>query len=257
MRDREVCSRGGARLGAFPLLVLVLLAGALAGCDGDDVFGVAPRNPAGNFTLTAKYSYVRSYPDGGGVFILSLTPGAGFTGTVDLAVEADPVLNAQLSRPVLDARRRIAELTIRPAAGVEHRMYAVEVVASQGAAVQSVPLQVEVFSWGSGSLPEMLPRRDAMIAWLESAHPELGPISGADWYPYMTYPEILIVEHWTFLSPEWELRMAYHVMMPPDDWTLVEIRRRGELDFRLAAKREGDGTTYEIPLSDYPTFFGY
>ncbi len=73
----------------------------------------------------------------------------------------------------------------------------------------------------------------------------------------LTYPEILVVEHWTFLNPTWEMRMCFHVMIPPYDWSMLTIRSRGEWDFQFAAKRESDGTTYEIPVAEYPVMCGY
>ncbi len=68
MREREVCSRGRARLerqicrrsGMGRVLAVVLLAGALAGCGS----GTPVSPDAGAFTIEAKYSYIRSHPGG-------------------------------------------------------------------------------------------------------------------------------------------------------------------------------------------------
>ena len=42
------------------------------------------------FEIAAKYSYIRSYPEGGGIFIIKMTPKNGFSGYVSLQINADP-----------------------------------------------------------------------------------------------------------------------------------------------------------------------
>ena len=76
-------------------------------------------------------------------------------------------------------------------------------------------------------------------------------------FAYITYPAHLIVEHWTFLYDNWEMRICYHVMIPPYNWSMLWLRPLGELDAVFSAKREWNGTAYEIPICDYPTFYGY
>ena len=46
-------------------------------------------------------------------------------------------------------------------------------------------------------------------------------------------------------------------MIPPYDWSMLWLRKRGEVEAIFAAKRESDGTVYEIPVGDYPIFYGY
>ena len=238
---------------AHRVLLPVLLAAALAGCGGD-----TPVSPdTGAFTIEAKYSYIRSYPGGGGVFLVRLVPGDGFSGHVDLALEADPALGALLDRDALTAASRIAEVTLRPSASVEMKTHEIRVLASQGTDLETVTLLIEMFDWSSDGVDGAIPKRDELVAWLEAAHPELGSFSGGDWYAYVTYPQILVVEHWTFLNAQWEMRIDFHVTAPPDDWSYIAIRGRGDWDFLLAAKRESDGTTNEIPIAEYPTMFGY
>ena len=96
-----------------------------------------------------------------------------------------------------------------------------------------------------------------LIDWLETNHPEFGSFSTANSYAYITYLAHLIVEHWTFLYDEWEMRICFHVMIPPYDWSMIWLRPRGEVDAIFSAKRESDGTVYEIPISDYPTYYNY
>ena len=122
---------------------------------------------------------------------------------------------------------------------------------------ETILLEVEMFNWTSESLPNAIIKRDEFIDWLEINHPEFGSFSTANSFAYITYPAHLVVEHWTFLYDEWEMRICYHVMIPPYDWSMIWLRPRGEIDAIFSAKRESDGTTYEILVSEYPIFYNY
>ncbi len=250
------------------------------------------------FEIVAKYSYIRSYPEGGGIFIIKMTPKNGFSGYVSLQINADPNLNAQLDRENLNKQSQVAELTIQPNELTELKTYEIVLTAtyhkksrhatflnwiskikfpilsylisrlfnrcngdSGGTHLshidETLVLEVEMFDWSSDNLPDAIIKRDELIDWLEAEHPEFGTFSGENWFAYVTYPAHLIVEHWTFLYEKWEMRICYHVMIPPHNWSKLWLRPRGEVDAVFAAKREYDGTAYEIPVSDYPTFYGY
>jgi hypothetical protein len=219
---------------------------------GDEAFAIAP-----------KYSSIRSYPGGGGVFIARLLTGDGYTGSVNLSLRAHPLLNARLDRDVLDNRSRIAEITIRPDQSIDIGIYEIELLAardndpSNTGRQSAVLLNVELLQWGPGNIDDAVLKKDEFIGWLKNEHPELGDFSNRVWFPYMTYPQIWIVEHWTFLDKEWEFRLCYHVMIPPYDWSMIMLRQRGRWNPVLAAMRESDGTIHEIPVSEYPIMFGY
>jgi len=250
------------------------------------------------FEIEAKYSYIRSYPEGGGIFIIKMTPKIGFSGYVSLEINADPNLNAQLDKEILNKQSQVAELTIQPNELIEIKTYEIVLTAtyhkksrhatflnwinkikfpvlsylishlfnrcnsdSGGAHLsyidETLVLEVEMFHWSSENLPEAIIKRDELIDWLEAEHPEFGTFSGENSFAYVTYPAHLIVEHWTFLYEKWEMRICYHVTIPPYYWSKIWLRPRGEVDAVFAAKREYDGTTYEMPVEDYPTYYGY
>jgi hypothetical protein len=91
----------------------------------------------------------------------------------------------------------------------------------------------------------------------QKQHPELGDLSPQVWRNYLTYPMHLIVEHWTFLSTAWEVRLCRHIMIPPHDWSMILFRRLGTLEPVLAARRETDGSIHQIPVSEYPVLYGF
>ena len=47
-------------------------------------------------------------------------------------------------------------------------------------------------------MPNALVKKDELIKWLESKRPEFGTFSDKESFAYITYPGILVVEHWTF-----------------------------------------------------------
>ena len=110
---------------------------------------------------------------------------------------------------------------------------------------------VRIFAWEQGPPGAEMAQRASFLSWLAAAHPELGDIAARPSLRYITYPEILIVEHWTFLSSVWDMRVCFHVMIPPDDWSMMLLRRTGSLTPLLAARRESDGSIREIPVSSY------
>jgi hypothetical protein len=226
----------------------------------------AEKRSCTGFKLEAKHSYIRSYPGGGGVFIVRLNHGDDFTGVVGLRLSADPALNARLDRRTLSRGSNIAEIVIRPSETAAIRTYQIDITACQLANVMSlsscrtISVEVEMIPWGPTDPRDAIAKRDPLVEWIQQTHPEFGTFSDKDWYPYMTYPGIWIVEHWTFLNEEWEMRTCFHVMIPPYDWSMIQLRRHGEWDPIFAAKREHNGTTYEInqiPVSEYPQMCGY
>ena len=48
-------------------------------------------------------------------------------------------------------------------------------------------------------------------------------------------------------------------MIPPHDWSMIRIRKRGEIEAEIAYKQDSatNDYVYEIPISEYPIFNGY
>jgi len=262
----------------FVLVVnLSIYAGALVNQDD-----ASPVNTITRYRVEPKYSYIRSYRGGGGIFILYLVPRWGFQGNVELSMNADPNLNAQLDITILNSENTVAELTIQPNDNVDIQVYTITVVATQlqeqpsekpRTPAQTIELQVDIYEWFHDEHPFALEKRDEFLRWLEQEHPEFGVFTGQNCSFYMTYPGILVVEHWTFLYEDWEMRFCFHVMMYPYNWSMICLRHRGEVKAEFAARREyvfptlsvfseephgtPDLIYREIPVSEYPMFFGY
>ncbi len=251
----------------------------------------------GDFEIVTKYNYIRSYQKGGGIFIINMTPNDDFSGFVFLWMKSNPNLNAKLDRRILNKGSSVAEITISPNELTEIKTYQILLFAihfkipiltkivhflgnifskklylstsllynhlndsflrNHLFEIRKLVFLVEMFNWSSESLSEALVKKEELIKWLESEHPEFGIFPDKKWFAYVTYPGILVVEHWTFLYEEWEMRICYHVMIPPYNWSKICLRKRGEVNSIFAAMRESDGNTYKIPLSEYQTHYGY
>jgi len=212
---------------------------------------------AGDFQFDAKYDYIISQRNGGGVFPMAITPDYDFSGYASITIDAPPDLNAQATPQTVTSFWPVTEITIRPDSFTALRLDTILVTVTHLDSSITIPLEVDLSGFPSGDPNHPLFKQAPLVAWLETEHPEFGTFDGLPFYTYFTYPGILVVEHWTFMYEAWEMRICWHVMIPPHDWSMIWLRRRGELEPRIAARRESDGTTYEIPIDDYPTFYGY
>lgn len=253
----------------------VLLGLAFVGCSSDNSVQPStdqialekkpvdpPSTGEGSFTIEAKYTYVRSYPGGGGIYVLRLLPGADMTGDVAVSVDAHKSLGAKLTTPVVNADEEVFELTLSPTQQIPFGTHVITVIASNQTYDVSVPLEVEVVSWGIVSMGVAQEKHSEFVDWLGHEHPELGNFQRERWDIYGTYPRILVVEHYTFLSDNWEFRICFHVMIPPHDWSKMCLRPRGEWDATFAAVKEWSEASqtyefFEIPVEDYPILEGY
>lgn len=215
----------------------------------------------GTFSLEAKYTAIESVPGGGGIFVFRLIPSDDFAGDVELSLNAHRALGASLSRKLLTLENPIVEIVVKPKPNVPIDLHTIELRALHADSTQSEFVTVEIFDKGPYIPGTANQKRDEFVAWLESEHPELGDFDNRKWFVYFTYPNIWIVEHWTYLDDDWEFRVCFHVMIPPHDWSKMLLRGREVWDPELAAMRAYDSTTAtyeinEIPVSEYPTF-GY
>ena len=259
----------------FPLILLVLAGFIIWGCSQDnpvDSTGTQVSSEPvtkivsedlghGGFDVEAKYTAIRSYRTGGGVFILRLLPGQDFTGNVKLSVDAPRHLNPEIDGDMMNLQSTVSEIVLHPSASIEQGTYNIVVTAENADFYHTINLQVEIVFGMSGLGVEGIAskKRDAFTDWLETEHPELGSFSNRNWFTYMTYGPILVVEHWTFLDADWEFRLCFHVTDPTAnvEWSKMMLRPRHEWDPSFAAIKDTMGLIYEMPVEDYPYLFGY
>lgn len=78
---------------------------------------------------------------------------------------------------------------------------------------------------------ELQPEADLHLApfltWLSANRPELGITPETRWEA-VPGAWVLIVSHYLYFSDEWELDLDWHVMVAPDDWSRICLRKRWE-----------------------------
>ena len=234
-------------LAAIVIVFLLMIVG-LSGCN--EIFN--------KFTINAKYSYIMSYRDGGGVFLINMTARNNFNGTVSLKIDASANLNVQINKDTLNESSRVAEITLYPNNLTRIGLHEIELTATHANISRIISLEVDILNRSIGNpSPYIIGKKNKLIHWLENEYSIFDNISNQDWFAYMTYVEILVVEHWTFISSEWEMRLCCHITIPPYNWSMMRLRKIGEIEPILAFKCEFNDMIYEIPISDYPIIYGY
>jgi hypothetical protein len=215
---------------------------------------------AGEFEIQAKYPKIRSCNNGGGLFIIYLESGYDFEGKVELTIIGEDRLNIDLNRNYLDKNNLVAELTIKPnfIEIEEAEIHEILITAKNEITSKSILLEVEMYNWDGAISQEELDRFNNMIDLLLKQNKKYEFLKNEYFFSYCTYPQILIVSHSTFLSENWEVRFCYHVMIPPHDWSMILIRKRGEIEAEISYKQDSTihDYVYEIPISEYP-IWGY
>lgn len=95
----------------------------------------------------------------------------------------------------------------------------------RGDVERSAEVTFEVINEPDDLGEEAIMLRDRFVPWLEANHPELGITADTVWEG-TSVQHLLVVSHYLFLSDEWELGVAWHIMIPPYDWTQIYLRRR-------------------------------
>ncbi len=124
--------------------------------------------------------------------------------------------------------------------------FTVELAASAGAdrATDTVSLDVIDYSdVGQRAEADML--LAVFLDYLATNRADLGLGPATTWVESWNSEPVLIVTHRSFLSDAWELHLAWHNTIAPDDWSYVTLRRRNALAPELAfcfPSQSGDRT---------------
>jgi len=227
------------------------------GCHEDEDNPIIPAKDKGEFTLNTKYPAIRSFPEGGGIFVISISPSPDFEGTVKLSVETESGITAKLNRTELNDKDSVADIIISTSKNIALDTNSITLKATHNGKEKLLKLFIVVLSWDKDNCDEAKIKRDEFKNWFSGKSSKYQEIFGSEFTEFETYPQILIVEHRTFITKNYEVRVCYHVMVPPDDWSKLRIRDRNRLVPEIALKRETDGSIHEIPVDEYPTFDGY
>jgi hypothetical protein len=144
----------------------------------------------------------------------------------------------------------VAEVTIIPNATTTEKSLTVTFRATRGTETWTTKRSLPVVPGTDGRRQAAAEHLALFIPWLVAKHPELGISGGTRWQPTISGARLLIVDHYRYVSSEWEVGLSWHVMIPPYDWTEIYLRRRWSEDapslaFRIDSVR---GATEPHPV---------
>jgi hypothetical protein len=90
----------------------------------------------------------------------------------------------------------------------------------------TVTRTIAVFPMADERAVDAQPHFERWVAWLAAERPELGIDADTGWEPVFV-STLLVVSHYSYWSDEWEMTIAWHNMIAPDDWADVFLRHRG------------------------------
>jgi hypothetical protein len=177
----------------------------------------------------------------------------GSSGEVELTVSAE---GAEVSHIRPSARLQegtVGEVCVTPAPAAVETTSSVAITASGDGLDVTQERTIGIMPWTDDRRLEAQPYLERWVAWLESAHPDYGITADTEWQSTFVQP-VLIVSHYAYWSDEWEMVISWHVMIPPDDFSEIFLRRRfTESGYSAAFRMDSfaeDSVPRQIPARD-------
>lgn len=121
---------------------------------------------------------------------------------------------------------QVAEVTVIPASGSEGKIVTVTITGTRSLAENQTTLSFEVIEGEDDRLDTAVEMQQKFTSWLAENHPEFGITGETEWTGTMVSPQWLVVSHYLFFSDEWEMHISWHIMVAPDDWVRIDLRKR-------------------------------
>jgi len=183
--------------------------------------------------------------------------GADSSGNITLSAEVEGAEVMLPEDPV--APGEVAEITVIPSQESVNSTITVTITGQrrgieQTQAVELNVVEGDIEEYETSLAPAAAEVRDLFIPWLVANHPELNIPADTAWAGVVVSPYILVVSHYMFLSDEWEMGVAWHIMIPPFDWAEIYLRRRSteltpSFDFKIDSRSDEEQEPYatEVP----------
>jgi hypothetical protein len=120
----------------------------------------------------------------------------------------------------------VGEVWVVPDAATTETTASVTITATRAGVTKTIERSLPIFPMADERAADAQPYFEHWVAWLTAEHPELGITDDTVWEPEFV-STLLVVSHYSYWSADWELTLAWHVMMPPDDWSEIHLRHRG------------------------------
>jgi hypothetical protein len=230
---------------SIALTVVVMLA-PLAGCGGESSPPSSPPPNTDTGELTLDVSPPEEPPE-----VRAAIPGQrvsflveveGVAGPVTIAATAERAVVEEII-PVELSAGTVGEVWVVPDPATEETTATVEITATLGDDTVAEVRTIPIIPMAGEREADAQPYFDLWTEWLAAEHPELGITEATVWDPEFV-STLLVVSHYAYFSEDWEMTIAWHVMIPPSDWTEVHLRRRGvdaapSLAYRIDSVAEG------------------
>ena len=184
----------------------------------------APSGSAVDFTLEVLPAEFVGMTVGGQrvVFLVSVS-GTAADGPVEITAEAAGATITIEPQPLTPGV--VGEVSVVPAAVAAESELTVTINAARAGVGKSVQRTLAMTAGENTLAEEAALHLAPFVAWLEANHPELGITADTAWDGSLG-SWVLIVEHYQYVSADWELGLAWHVMIAPDDWARIYLRHR-------------------------------
>lgn len=203
------------------VIVTGLLAAAACGDDGEP-------GDASPFELVVQPQFVQGAFPGQAVTVL-VTVEDSTAGGGEVSLTASFPSGTAAVEPERIGPGEIAEVTLTADAVTEEREAELTITAKRGLVEQSATRAVAVIPGEDDRGPTARDILAIFTAWLAEAHPDLGITPDSAFDGSMVAPRLLVVSHYMFIDEQYELGLSWHVTIPPDDWSELYLRPRGEL----------------------------
>ncbi len=148
----------------------------------------------------------------------------------------------------------VGEVWMVPDASTEEATVSTTIAATRGAFSHSEKRTTKVMPFEDSRQAEAQPYFEMWTSWLATNHPEFGITATTKWDSSFVLA-LLIVSHYAYFSDDWEMKVSWHIMVKPDDFTEVYLRHRGTDTTWTHAFRmdsfSGKTAVHEIPPPDY------
>ena len=181
------------------------------------------------------------------IFLVTAFNLTGGIESVKITAKADGGMCEGLTvYPEIITPAQVAEITVIPKRSSVGETIPIEITGKRSGVSVTEVLYIQVFD-GTDNIRGIAEGIcDTFIPWVSENYPEIEIDENTILNPTIVRPGILVVQHYMFLTEEWEIYMTWHCMIPPYDWSRVYLRHR-YTDIGSSYAFEDSSRTDEIP----------
>jgi hypothetical protein len=236
----------------------LIVAACGTGGEGDTTTTTEPVTTTAPASTTSTRPTPTTSPSEGGVvvspeFVQGAIPGAEVVLLVSQSDETAGVATVTASvdggtvavRPAEISGAEVAEVMVVPGATTTEIELDVIIEVTTDDITHTVTKTFTVLPWEDDRAEQAAQILGLFTSWLADDRPELGVTSETEFEGTLLAPQLLVVSHYGFFNDQWEIGLAWHVMIPPDDFAEIYLRSRSELQPSLAFRIDSWQTALE------------